>query len=209
MKRRTLIVIAAALVLLVGLAVGYRFWSIQRALDYVASAPMGTYFGPASAENVLVELIDYRCDYCRRTAGDIEAFARAHPDVKIVIAHYPIFGQPSVTEAAMAMAAAKQGKFHAMHQLLVSREAAVEEADMPAIIAQLGLDAEKFNADRAAPDIGNALLGTLDAVKVLDIRGTPAFIVNGRIVPQEYMPNAQELEQLFHLNGDTLTPAGK
>jgi protein-disulfide isomerase len=47
----------------------------------------------------------------------------------------------------------------------------------------VGLDIDRLKRDMMAPDIGEAIKKNLALAEVLNIRGTPGFIIAGKIVP--------------------------
>lgn len=99
-----------------------------------------------------------------------------------VFRHYPLTDvHPHSVEAAEATeAAAAQGAFWQMHDLLFANQAALGTADLRRYAAELGLDAGRFaeelrrrrHARRVAED---AASGDRSGVA-----GTPTFFINGR-----------------------------
>ncbi len=192
-KRSVLIAVAV----LIALAAGWRTLSVHNALTRMTE-PMGAVIGPADAPNTVVEFMDYRCAYCRTINAEMAEFVKRNPDVRLVIRHLPIYVAPSVKEASMALAAAKQGKFLAMHEYLASRENAVEDDEIPGIAKQLGLDPAKLAIDMKAGDVGHHMLDTLDGAKTLGIDRTPSFIFNGVVyVPNGGVPDIDGFEALY------------
>ncbi len=190
--------LAIAVVALAGFLMAGRMIVIHRTINDMAGVDLGAFTGPADARNVIVEFMDYRCAYCRKINPQIEEFAKRHPDVKIVFRHFPIYVAPSVKEASLAMAAAKQGKFMPMHDYLMSREQAVEDSEIPGIAQQLGLDPEQLQKDMRAGDIGKQLLDTLDGAKLLGIDRTPSFLFNGAVyIPNGGIPDLPGFEALY------------
>ena len=190
--------IGIAVLLLLCLYGGYRFWLVQDTLTRMSRDTMGAFIGPAKAENIVVEFVDYRCGGCRAFQPTIMEFSRRHPDVKIVFRHYPLYAEPSVREASMALASAAQGKFLAMHEYLMSREQPVDEREIPQIASQLGLDGDRLKKDVKSPDIGMRLLQTLDATDILGIDGAPSFLLNGTLyAPHGPMPDIEHFDAVF------------
>lgn len=190
--------IIAVIGILVVLAVCYKVFTIASTLDRVERAPFGTSVGPQNAKNVIVEFLDYRCSHCRKAHPMIMEFAKRHPDVKIVFRHFPIFEAPSVKEADIALAAAKQGKFMVVHDYLMSRENPVEDSEIPDIARQFNLDHDALVKDMHAEDVGALLLETLDAVDVLKIDRAPSFLINKKVyIPANGMPDLAGFEKIY------------
>ncbi len=189
--------IVAGLVL-IALFVGYRLWYISHLLNRAETVVFGTSIGPDNAKDIIVEFLDYRCSHCRKISPMIMEFAKNHPDVKIIFRHYPIFEEPSVKEADIALAAAKQGKFLPVHEYLIARENPVEDAEIPGIVKQFGLDQAKFDADMHAADTGALLLETLDMADAFHMDRAPSFLFNRTVfVPEGGMPDLAGFEKLY------------
>jgi protein-disulfide isomerase len=138
--------------------------------------------GPASAEVTLVEYGDFECPYTkmarpgvrrlRRDFGDRLLFAfRAFPLTRI---------HPHAQAAAEAAeAAAAQGRYWEMHDLLFDNQWHLEDEDLSGFAQRLGLDLERFDRELAehahAPRVREDLRGGLES----GVRATPTFFVNG------------------------------
>ena len=94
---------------------------------------------------LLIEYSDFECPYCaamhQRLAG------RA---VRLVFRHFPVrSSHPRAWPAAAAAeAAAKQGRFWAMHDSLLEDQARLEDPHLWRRAQALGLDLPRFDADR-------------------------------------------------------------
>ncbi|MEW2548573.1 Na+/H+ antiporter NhaA [Streptomyces sp. NPDC047002] len=139
--------------------------------------------GPHDAPVTVVEYGDFECPYCGRAESAIRALlADFGDDVRYVWRHLPLTDvHPRAQIAAEAAeAAAEQGAFWAMHDLLLDHQGALRFADLRAYAERLGLDMERFDrhvrrhagAARVAEDVESADLS--------GVSGTPTFFVNGR-----------------------------
>src|SRR5829696_9178589 len=101
--------------------------------------------------------------------------------VRFVFRHFPLDPtHPRARRAAQAAeAAASQGRFWEMHDLLYERQDELGEEDLTRYAAELGLDPRRFEEDLANDDhtwrIEEDRLGGERA----GVRGTPALFVNG------------------------------
>jgi protein-disulfide isomerase len=190
------IVIAIAAVGVLGVA--FRYWGIHHTIRLMETDTMGAVLGPENAKNTVIEFADYRCHACRNMQPVITEFLKEHPDTKVVVRHYPIYGAPSVKESDMALAAALQGKFLPMHAYLMSREEPVQDAEIPTIAKQLDLDLTQLQSDMKSGRVGRHLLDTLDATDILNIDRAPSFIFNGTIyIPPGEMPDLQQFDAIY------------
>jgi len=139
--------------------------------------------GPLDAPVALVEYGDFECPYCGRAEPIVRELLSDHDeDVLFVFRHLPLTDvHPHAQMAAEASeAAADQGRFWEMHDLLLANQDALEPADLVRYAEQLGLDVPRFrdevrrrvHAGRVAEDVADA-----DASQVT---GTPTFFINGR-----------------------------
>jgi Na+/H+ antiporter NhaA len=129
----------------------------------------------------LVEYGDFECPYCGQAEPAVRALVREYGDLRFVFRHLPLTEvHPHAQLAAEAAeAAAIQGAFWEMHDMLMDHQGALEVRDLVQYADQIGLDKEKFRADlrnhagayRVAEDIDSADLAT--------VAGTPTFFING------------------------------
>lgn len=138
--------------------------------------------GPIDATVVLVEYGDLECPYCSRAEPIVRELLREFDDdLQFVYRHYPLTDvHPHAELAAEATeAAAAQGAFWEMHDLLFAHQ---DELDLPDILRyadDLGLDLDRFADDlregRYVPRVSeDATSGEESGVS-----GTPTFFING------------------------------
>src|SRR3981081_3542998 len=128
--------------------------------------------GPHSAEVSLVEYGDFECPYCRAAepivAGLIEALG---DQLSVAFRHFPLSQvHPHARHAAeVAEAAAAQGKFWDMHDMLFANQNALGDASLLNYAADLALDADRVRrelvgheyADRVAEDRRSGLASSV------------------------------------------------
>jgi len=138
--------------------------------------------GPDSAP-VVLEYGDYECPYSRQAFRAIEQIERRHPGgIRFAFRHFPLTEiHPHALAAATAVeAAALQGRFWDMHELLFHRQHALEDDDLRAYAGELGLDEERFERDLA----GDATLARVQrdvesGEATGEIAGTPTLFIDG------------------------------
>jgi protein-disulfide isomerase len=138
--------------------------------------------GPADAPATLVQYGDYECPFCGAAYPIIkEVQARMGERMRFVFRNFPIAtSHPHAEQAAEAAeAAAVQGKFWEMHDLLYENQARLREEDLHGYALQLGLDVERFDRDLAehvhAPRVREDFMSGVRS----GVNGTPTFYVNG------------------------------
>jgi diadenylate cyclase len=138
--------------------------------------------GPEDAPVTLLKYGDYECPYCGEAHPMLkELQERVGKQVRFVFRHFPLdSAHPRARRAAQAAeAAASQGRFWEMHDLLYERQGELGEEDLMRYAAELGLDLRRFEEDLAndhhAWRIEEDRLGGDRA----GVRGTPTLFVNG------------------------------
>jgi Na+/H+ antiporter NhaA len=143
--------------------------------DHVRGAP--------DAPVTLVEYGDFECPYCGRAEPVIrELLANWGDELRYVFRHLPLSDVHHWAQLAAeaSEAAAAQGAFWGMHDLLLAHQGALTPADLRGYALELALDVERFVDELRrrvfAPRVGEDV-ASADASGV---SGTPSFFVNGR-----------------------------
>ena len=88
---------------------------------------------------------------------------------------------PNAELAAEASeAAAEQGAFWAMHDMLLEHQDALEPADLVRYAEQLGLDVERFTDHLGTHVAAHRIAEDTEGADLSGVSGTPTFFVNGR-----------------------------
>jgi Na+/H+ antiporter NhaA len=137
--------------------------------------------GPERAPVTVVEYGDFECPYCGLAEPAVRELLSDFGDVRYVWRHLPLTDvHPHAQLAAEATeAAAKQGAFWEMHDLLLEHQGALTVRDLTGYATSLGLDTERFNAD-LRKHVGAARVAEdTDSADLSGVSGTPTFFVNG------------------------------
>src|SRR5205085_4070096 len=105
--------------------------------------------GPLDAPVTVVEYGDFECPFCGQAEPVLRELLHDFADVGYVWRHLPLNDvHPHAQLAAEAAeAAAEQGAFWEMHDLLLDRQDALEPDDLVGYAAELGLDVKRFTED--------------------------------------------------------------
>jgi protein-disulfide isomerase len=138
--------------------------------------------GPADAPVTLVEYGDYECPYCGAAYPIIkEVQARMGERLRFVFRNFPITSShPHAEQAAeSAEAAAAQGRFWEMHDLLYENQKRLRDQDLHGYAKQLGLDVDRF--DRELAEHVHAARVREDFMSGVrsGVNGTPTFYIDG------------------------------
>ena len=138
--------------------------------------------GPARAPITIVEYGDFECPYCGLAEPVIRELLTGHGEVRYVWRHLPLNDvHPEAQLAAEASeAAADQGAFWPMHDLLLSRQDHLLGKDLIRYAGELGLDSNRFR-DYLRKRAGAARIAEdVDTADLSGVSGTPTFFINGR-----------------------------
>jgi protein-disulfide isomerase len=150
--------------------------------------------GNPKGDVTLVEFFDYRCPYCKQVQPELETLMKSDPQLRIVYKEFPILGPASVFAAKMALASRAQGKYLAFHQAMMNTKGTIEDNVVLKVASSVGIDIAKAKADMDAPDNEDVIKRNFALADALDINGTPAFVVDGKLIP-----GAMSLDELKKL----------
>jgi Na+/H+ antiporter NhaA len=139
--------------------------------------------GPDDAPVTLVEYGDFECPYCGQAEAVIrELLASRGDEVRYVWRHLPLNDvHPSAQLAAEATeAAAAQGRFWEMHDLLLEHQDDLSPSDLEAYAGQLGLDADRMMEELRRREHSARVSEDVASADESGVSGTPTFFVNGR-----------------------------
>jgi len=138
--------------------------------------------GPADATVTVVEYGDFECPYCGKAEPAVRASLLTDADVRFVWRHLPLTDvHPHAQLAAEAAeAAAVQGAFWEMHDLLLSHQENLTGADLMGYAKQLGLDEGRFHEDLKRHEFSARVAQDIDSADLSGVSGTPTFFINGQ-----------------------------
>jgi protein-disulfide isomerase len=147
---------------------------IDEAVDHVR--------GPAGA-HLILEYGDYECPYSRQAYREIQHVEQQlGGELRFAFRHFPLTQiHPHAADAATAAeAAALQGRFWEMHDLLFHRQKALEVDDLRRYATELGLDLDRFDKDRAAdPVLRRVARDMSSGIESGEVLGTPTLFIDG------------------------------
>src|SRR6202044_1601077 len=102
--------------------------------------------GPASAPVTIVEYGDFECPFCGQAEPVLRELLAGHGDVRYVWRHLPLNDvHPHAQAAAEAVeAAADQGAFWPMHDLLLTHQGDLLMRDLVGYAGEVGIDVKRF-----------------------------------------------------------------
>lgn len=138
--------------------------------------------GPAKAHVTLVEFGDYQCPYCGAAYPVVKQIQKTLGNkLRFVFRNFPLTeSHPyALVAAEAAEAAALQGKFWEMHDMIYENQGELEPGILSEWAQSLGLDVNQ---------LGNAIKQGLVTERIKEdrksgirsgVNGTPCFFING------------------------------
>jgi protein-disulfide isomerase len=138
--------------------------------------------GPVEAPVTVVEYGDFECPYCGQAEPVVRELLGEFGDVAYVWRHLPLSDvHPNAQLAAEAAeAAADQGAFWEMHDLLLGNQDALGPDDLVGYAERLGLDLDRFTTALGEHAGAGRVAEDVDSADLSGVSGTPTFFVNGR-----------------------------
>ena len=144
---------------------------------------------------VLLVYGDYECPYTRRAWRAAQEVRDAGVPFTFAFRQFPLtqIHPHALAAAEAAEAAAVQGRFWELHDLLFHRQRALEEADLRRYAGEVGLDVEAWERDRTSQAVDDRLLADVEGGEAAGVRGTPTILLDGE--PYEGSYEAEALAQ--------------
>ena len=140
--------------------------------------------GPRLAPVTIVEYGDFECPICRAAEPAVRMVLERSPNaVRLVYRHFPMeAAHPHALVAAEAAeAAAAQGKFWEMHDLLLREGAKLSRAALDRCAAEIALDPALFKASLDDEIYRQRVREQMGGASRSHLRATPGFFVNGQV----------------------------
>ena len=139
--------------------------------------------GPADAPVTVIEYGDYECPYCRGAARDVHLLLGEYPDtIRFVFRNFPVPQlHPHAEQAAEAAeAAAAQGKFWEMYEILLQTSSRLDIDSLRGYAVRLELDVDRFCRDLTSHAHAARIQGDVQEGIRNGVNATPKFYVNGK-----------------------------
>jgi protein-disulfide isomerase len=138
--------------------------------------------GPANAPLTLVEYGDFQCPYCRAAYPVVKRLQKKlGKKLRFVFRNFPVTqAHPyALIAAETAEAAALQGKFWEMHDLLFEQQDSLTPDIIPLWAEKIGLDVNKFGNDIKQGVVEKQINEDRQSGIRSGVNGTPTFYING------------------------------
>jgi protein-disulfide isomerase len=150
----------------------------------------------------LVEYGDYECPHCGRAYPILKAIQEKMGDrLRFVFRNFPLSeSHPHARNAAIAAeAAAAQGRFWEMHDLLFENQFNLRDSDILKYAVKAGLSPDRFKKDILSESIAARVDDDFESGVRSGVNGTPSFFINGRKFGGDWSeePFLEQLESVY------------
>ena len=140
-------------------------------------------FGPKNAKVTVTVFSDYQCPFCKRLDAQVRGLISALPGkVRVVFKQFPLaFHKQADRAARAALAAHKQNKFGAMHDLLYEDARNLTPESFLPLARKARLKTRRFEKDMKGDTVRDMLALDMQEGRKAGVRGTPSLFINGRL----------------------------
>ncbi|HWN08278.1 MAG TPA: thioredoxin domain-containing protein [Pyrinomonadaceae bacterium] len=147
--------------------------------------------GPANALVTIEEFGDFQCPPCAMLHPVLKEMEKEFGSkLRVIFREFPLVPahEHALSAARSAEAAALQGKFWEMHDLIYTNQNAWKNAfDVRPIFEEyaktIGLNLERYRQDLTSETVQNRIFLDGKRARALGVKGTPTVFLNGREVP--------------------------
>jgi protein-disulfide isomerase len=138
--------------------------------------------GRSDAPVTMVEYGDFQCPHCAHAYHVVKALQRHFgAGLRLVYRHFPLVDEHVHAEQAAeaSEAAAAQGQFWELYDLLYEHQDALELAHLRTHASTLALDATRWERELRGREYVEHVRQDVDGAIESGVRATPTFYVNG------------------------------
>jgi thiol-disulfide isomerase/thioredoxin len=181
LTRRTLLRVGLTTsIVAVGLSSSGAVRAQELTLDSIVNDPEAPVAGNPKGDVVIVAFLDYNCQYCKKSAPDLDGVVKADGNVRLIYKDCPILTEASVYGARMALAAKYQGAYNLVHAALMHVPGKRNpQTYMDEAIVTSGADIPLLKADLEShgPDIDALIKRNVAQARALGFEGVPNFLI--------------------------------
>ncbi|MGO9513553.1 MAG: DsbA family protein [Steroidobacteraceae bacterium] len=148
----------------------------------LAPEPTDHYQGSEHARVTLLEYGDFECPSCKLAVQTPKLLLERFPNrIRFIFRHFPLEeAHPHALKAAEASeAAAAQGQFWPMHDVLFQNQAHLKDRDLYRYAGELGLDLARYTAEMDDRIYLQKVREHWEGGRRSHIRATPTFFLDG------------------------------
>lgn len=139
----------------------------------------------ARGGKVILVYGDFECPYTRQAYREIQTVeAQLGDRVRFAFRHFPLteIHPHAMAASKAAEAAAAQGRYWQMHDILFNRQKALSDEDLRQYAKELGLDLDAFDRDRNSNAVAQRIQRDVNSAdETGEVLGTPTLFIDGKL----------------------------
>lgn len=157
---------------------------IKSKTSEIENNPASPVAGNPKGDVVIVEFFDYLCGYCKKVLPSVTKIIEEDKNVKVVFKEFPILGPNSelAAKAALAVYSIAPEKYFEFHKKVMNSHVGGKESII-SLLKELNLNVDAIETKMNSKEIEKIIGDDRALASTIGIRGTPAFIIDGELIP--------------------------
>lgn len=146
--------------------------------------------GNPDGDVTMVEFLDYRCTFCRRSHPEVAELILADGNIRYIVKEYPILGDQSVLASRFAISVlmnAGPSSYAIMLDTLMTFRGSFTRAALERLSDDMGLDTAVIMAGMNDDPVTTMINRNRALAQRMQINGTPGFIMGDQVI-RGYVP---------------------
>ncbi len=149
--------------------------------------------GNPDGDIVLVEFLDYRCGYCKKSHGEVAMLLETDGNIKMIVKEFPILGEQSMMASRFAIATknvAGDDSYDKIKDALMAFNGDITTAALRRLAETYQLDFDAIESKMNDDEVTREIAETRALAQKLQITGTPTFVMHDEML-RGYLPYDQ------------------
>lgn len=148
------------------------------------------YIGNKDAEISIVVFSDFNCPYCKKASEVIASLSVKYGQkIKIISRDFAVLNDNSLVLATAALCAGEQGKYWPMYYKLFELQGQFDLDNLASLARMAGInDLKSFSDCLNGDKYYNFIVQAVVDGQFLEIKGTPAWFINGEKIHEGLIP---------------------
>ncbi|MEO6298681.1 MAG: DsbA family protein [Paracoccaceae bacterium] len=158
--------------------------------DVIFKDPASWVGGNPDGNITVVEFMDYRCTYCRKSYSEVADLVKSDGNIRFVVKEYPILGDDSVASARFAIAVKLlhgDDAYAKVHDALITLRGAPDAETLARLATTMGFDPKPVLAMMGDAKVTAIIADNHALADKLNITGTPTFVIDQTML-RGYVP---------------------
>ena len=141
--------------------------------------------GNETGDIPIIEFIDYKCGYCKKSHDIIWSIVENNHDVKYIIKEFPILGSQSLMAAQALLSVLLKHPnevYKTFSNTLINHKGSITKDILKSFAQKAGAEVLDLEATMNSQEINDMIAKNASLAESLQIRGTPTFILGNQII---------------------------